>query len=288
MEDVANVESGVLLGLASAGAFGAGDFAGGFASRRLSAWHVAAGAQLSGLLALLVVVAVVRPAPPEPSALLIGSLAGAFGGAGLLALYAGLSLGSMGLVAALSAVGSVAIPLLVGALLLAQPIAGGQWLGVIAAAGAAALASGATTRGANPRAVQLAMVAAVGFGAWFVLLDQAAEVDALWTLIASRAAAAALVGTLVLVVRPAAGQGGAGLARTWPIIVAAGLLDVAGNGAFVLSTSAIPVGIAAALSGLYPVATMVLARVLLRDAMPPLAVAAVGLAIVGIVLISIG
>ncbi len=282
------MESGVLLGLTSAGAFGAGDFAGGFASRRLSPWHVAAGAQLVGLLVLLGVAAVVRPALPEPSALILGALAGAFGGAGLLALYAGMAHGSMGLVAALSAAGAVAIPLLIGALFLAQPIAGGQWLGVTAAAGAAALASGATTRGANAQAVRLAMVAAVGFGAWFVLLDQAAAVDPLWTLVASRGSAAALVGSLVLLLRPTRGPGAAATARAWPLIATTGLLDVLGNGAFVLATSVVPVGIAAALSGLYPIVTMLLARAILRDRLPPMAMAAVALAVGGVVLISVG
>ncbi len=280
------VEPGLLLGLATAGAFGAGDFAGGIASRRLSPWHVAAGAQLVGLAALLVVLAVVGPPAPDASALIFGALAGACGGIGLVALYTGLSLGSMGLVAALSAIGSVAIPLLVGALFLAEIIGPTQWLGVGAAAGAAALAAGATTRGANPRAVRLAIVAAVGFGLWFALLDQAAESHELWALVASRAAAAALVGGATLAFarhstsRPPR--------RWWGIVVLAGILDVAGNGAFVLATTAIPVGVAAALSGLYPIVTMLLARVLVRDALPPLALAAVLLAVTGVVLISLG
>jgi drug/metabolite transporter (DMT)-like permease len=48
------------------------------------------------------------------------------------------------------------------------------------------------------------------------------------------------------------------------------------------------VGVAAALSGLYPIVTMLLARVLVRDALPPLALAAVLLAVAGIVLIALG
>jgi drug/metabolite transporter (DMT)-like permease len=280
------VEPGLLLGLSAAAAFGAGDFAGGFASRRLSPWHVAAGAQLVGLAALVVLLPVIRPPAPDASALILGALAGACGGIGLAALYAGLSLGSMGLVAALSAIGSVAIPLLVGALLLAEIIGPTQWLGVGAAAVAAGLAAGATTRGANPRAVQLGVVAALGFGVWFALLDQAAESHELWALIASRAAAAGLVGgmTLAFARRRTAGQP----RRLWGIVVLAGILDVAGNGAFVFATLAVPVGVAAALSGLYPIVTMLLARVLVRDALPPLAMAAVLMAVAGIVLISLG
>lgn len=280
------MEPGLLLGLVAAGAFGAGDFAGGFASRRLSPWHAAAGAQLVGLAALLVVLALVRPPAPDPSALVIGAMAGACGGIGLAALYTGLSLGSMGLVTALSAVGSVAIPLLVGALILGEIIGPVQWLGIGAAAVAAGLATGATTRGAHARAVQLALVAAVGFGLWFALLDQAAESHELWALVSSRAAAGALVGAAALAFARRETPGAP--RRWWGLIALAGILDVTGNGAFVLATLAAPVGVAAALSGLYPIVTMLLARVLVRDALPPLALAAVLLAVAGIVLIALG
>jgi drug/metabolite transporter (DMT)-like permease len=278
------MEPGVLFGLASAAAFGGGDFAGGFASRRVAAWHVAAGAQAVGLLALLAVAAIIRPPAPDAGALAFGALAGIFGGLGLAALYAGLSLGSMGLVTALSGVGSVTIPLLVGVLLLANQITPLQWLGVGSAVGAGALASGATGAGVNVRAVQLAVVAAFGLGLWFVLLDVATEAHQLWALVASRGAAAVLVGALAIFMT----RGGAPARGAWPLIVTAGVLDVSGNGAFVLSAGLVPVGVAAALSGLYPIVTMLLARALLRDRLPPLAMAAVLLAVGGIVLISIG
>jgi drug/metabolite transporter (DMT)-like permease len=61
-----------------------------------------------------------------------------------------------------------------------------------------------------------------------------------------------------------------------------------GNAAFVLATTTVPVGIAAALSGLYPVVTMLLSWAVLRDRLPPVAVGAVVLAVGGTVLISIG
>lgn len=250
---------------------------------------VAAGAQVVGLVLLLVAVAVVRPAAPDVNALAIGAAAGLFGGLGLAALYAGLSLGSMGLVAALSGVGSVAIPAVLGALLLAEHLTTGQWLGVAAAAGAGLLASGTTTRGVNARAIQLAAAAAVGFGTWFLLLDLAAEQHELWALVASRAAASVLVGSLAfLLARGGSGDRGARLRAALPLITLAGALDIIGNAAFVLATTSVAVGIAAALSGLYPVITMLLSWVILRDRLPPLAVAAVALAVGGTVLISIG
>lgn len=279
------MEPGVLFGLGSAAAFGAGDFTGGLATRRAPAWAVAAGAQAVGLLLLVGLAVVVRPPAPDPMALLYGGAAGAFGGLGLAALYAGLSMGSMGLVAALSGVGSVAIPVLVGALIFAHQLSAGQWLGVGAAAVAGLLASGATARGVDGRSLRLAVAAAVGLGLWFVLLDLATEQHQLWALVASRGTAAVLIGSVALAMSRRHGPAPRG---RWSLIALAGALDVTGNATFVLSAATVPVGVAAALSGLYPVVTMLLARVLLGDRLPPLALAAVGLAVTGIVLISAG
>lgn len=277
------MEPGVLFGLGSAVSFGAGDFTGGLASRRAPALLVAGGAQVIGLVLLLAILAVVRPAAPDAAAVVFGGVAGLFGGAGLVALYQGLSLGSMGLVTALSGVGSVAIPFAVGVTLLGNPLGPLQVVGVVAAVAAGATASGATLAGVRRDAVLLALVAAIGFGLWFTFLDIAADQHELWALVASRGSASILVGGLALALTR--GRGGR---RVWPLVLVAGAMDVAGNGAFVLSTGTIPVGIAAALSGLYPLVTMLLAAAVLRERLPALGLVAVLLAVTGIVLISIG
>jgi drug/metabolite transporter (DMT)-like permease len=277
------MDAGIVYGLGAAVAFGTGDFAGGLAARRISGLLVSAAAQAVGLLLLLVAVAFIRPAAPTIEPLLLGAVAGASGGIGLAALYRGLSLGSMGVVTALSGVGSTAVPLLVGVLLLGDAVSQVQLLGVVAAMAAAVTASGATRAGVRPEAIRLAALAAVTLGLWFVFLDLGAEYDELWALVASRASAAVLIGALAV----ARGQA-ATMLRSWPLVLAAGALDVTGNAAFVLARGEVPVGVAAALAGLYPVITMLLARVALREQLPPLAVAAVGLAVTGIVLISVG
>ena len=285
------MEPGILAGIGSAAAFGIGDFSGGYAARRTPPFVVAAGAQVVGLLLLLAALIVLAPGAPNDRALGYGALSGVFGGLGLVALYRGLSQGSMGLVTALSGAGSVAIPVLLGVLLLGNQLTAGQWLGVAAAGLAAVLATGATLQGVRRDAVLMGALAAIGFGLWFVLLDQGAEGGEVWTLVASRTSATLLVGGLVLLVPqtrriPAAGR--AGLARVLPFMALAGAMDVTGNGTFVLAAAALPVGVAAALSGLFPLVTMALARMVLRDGLPPLGVAAVALAVGGIVLISTG
>jgi len=73
-----------------------------------------------------------------------------------------------------------------------------------------------------------------------------------------------------------------------PLVILAGVLDVTGNAAFVAARGHVPVGIAAALAGLYPLVTMTLARLVHRETLPRLGIAAIGLAVGGIVLISAG
>jgi drug/metabolite transporter (DMT)-like permease len=277
------MDLGLLFGLGSAFGFGAGDFAGGLAARRASSVAVAAGAQVVGLALLLLLLAAVRPPVPSAETLVYGALAGACGGIGLAALYRGLSLGSMGLVTALSGVGSVAVPLVVGVLLAGDVIGPWQWAGVAAALAAGVSASGATLCGVKPAALGMAVVAALGFGSWYVLLDHVAGSNELWALVASRTTASALIGGFAIA------RGGAGAARAnWRLVAAAGALDVIGNAGFVLARATLAVGVAAALSGLYPIVTMLLARTVVGETLPRLAVAAVALAVTGIVLISLG
>lgn len=272
---------GVGAGLLSALSFGAGDFAGAFASRRAGALAVVAGAHTIGLVALLAATAWARPSLPEPPTIGIGLLAGVAGAAGLAALYRGMALGSMGLVTALSGVGSLAIPLTAGALVGAT-ISAPQLLGVGCAAAAGAAASGASRGEVGRQALLLAAAAAVSFGTWYVLIDIAASGgDPLWVLVMSRASSAALTAGLAL----------RRFDRSrfpWPIVAAAGLLDVGGNAFYVLALDLLPIGLAATLTGLYPIVTMLLARVLLGERLPRLGQLGVALALVGIVLISAG
>ena len=244
---------------------------------------VTGGAQVVGFVLLLVAVLVLRPAPPAMPTLVLGGLGGVAGGLGLAALYRALGMGAMGLVSAVSGVGGVLIPLGVGTLLWSTAIQPLQLAGVACALLAIGAASGATTRGVSREAVMLALTAALGFGLWFVFLNRAAEHDQLWALVASRGSASLVVGGSALL-RADRSR----LREVAPLVAFAGALDVAANGMVVLAFATIPVGIAAALSGTYPLATMLLARTFLGEALPRLGLLAVLLAVGGIMLISIG
>ena len=274
--------SGIAAGVLSALSFGAGDFAGAVAARRAGALIVVAGAHATGLVALLIGLLVLRPPVPDLEAVLLGLAAGVAGAVGLAALYRGMSLGSMGIVASLSGAGSLLIPLIVGAAVGAS-IAPLQLAGVACTALAAAAASGASRDEIGRRALLLAGAAAIGFGTWYVLLD-----------LAARGGDPALgTGVQPRDVRDPDGRpppSADSSARGFPfrIVVASGLFDVGGNALYVVARDAIPIGLAAALTGLYPIVTMILARFVLGEHLPRLGQVGVALALLGIVLISAG
>jgi drug/metabolite transporter (DMT)-like permease len=274
--------TGIPAGILSALSFGAGDFAGAVAARRAGALAVVAGAHGIGLVALAVAALVIRPPFPEMSGIALGLVAGVAGAAGLAALYRGMSMGSMGLVTALAGAGSLVIPLVASAAMGAS-IGPLQLAGVVAAGAAAAAAGGGASRGdVGRQALLLAGVAAVAFGAWYVLVDLAARNgDPLWALVFSRASSSILTGLVAI--------GRVDRAR-FPvrIVVAAGLFDVGGNAFFVIARDSLPVGLAAALTGMYPVVTMLLARVVLGERLSPLGLLGVAFALLGVVLISLG
>ena len=90
------------LALVAAIVWGTSDFCGGIVTRRTTPAIVLMIAHGLGLLALLLAVVFHPSGLPTRHTMVFGLIAGLAGGVGLLALYKGLSLGSMGLVAALS------------------------------------------------------------------------------------------------------------------------------------------------------------------------------------------
>ena len=275
--------SGVLFGLASALSFGVGDFVGGVASRRSSGLAVAALGQLVGTLLLAVLLIVLRPDLPSAGSLAIGAAAGISGAIGVASLYAAMATGAMGLVAAVSGAGAVTVPLLIGIFLLQQPIHPWQAVGVACAAAAVVAAGGASRGGTGRRALGLAILAALGFGFWYALLDRAAAGSGPWALFSSR-----LAGSSMLLVVAAFRGALATLGPSWRLAVLSGLADMGGNVLYVQARAMLTLGLAAALSGIYPLFTMLMARAVLRERLPRLGLAGVGLALVAIVLISAG
>jgi drug/metabolite transporter (DMT)-like permease len=110
-------------------------------------------------------------------------------------------------------------------------------------------------------AIGTALLAGVGFGLYFVLLDRTAPASGLWPLVVSRAAA----GLVVLGVAVATGMRGLPARGTLRLAVLAGVLDAAANLAYLLAVRQGLLALVAVLTALYPAATILLARLVLGE-----------------------
>lgn len=260
---------------------GSGDFVGGVATRRGGGLAVAAIAQTSGLLLLAPLLAVAGD-PPSVTALGYGAAAGLAGSIGVAALYRALAVGWMSVVAPLTAVGSVAVPL-VGSLLLQQSLPSTvQLLGVACAALAGGIAYGFGPLGARSGIVP-SLAAAVLLGVWFVFIEQGAASSGSWAITSARA-----MGALTMLLCASATGAWARLGLGWQLAILAGLFDTAGTILIVVAVGEMHIVAVAALAGLYPLSTMALARVLLGERLPWSSRIGAGVAVIGIALISVG
>lgn len=251
----------IACGIGSALAWGAGDFAGGFASRRGNALIVVLFSQLIGGILLFCLAAAFARSMPPTGHLLSGGLAGIFGVLGLIGLYTGLAQGRMGLVAPLSAVVTAVVPMAFSFFMEGFP-GGLRVVGFgIAMAAVWLLSSPGGDSKIAPGELRLSLSAGLGFGLFFIFMDHASSQAVLWPLVAARAAAIVVMFTILATTRqlapPPRGQ--------FAFIALAGILDTAGNAAFGMAAHLGRLDIAAMLASLYPASTVLLAWLVFRE-----------------------
>jgi drug/metabolite transporter (DMT)-like permease len=274
------------LAFAACLGWGIGDFIGGLKSRVVPVLSVLALSCLSGLVLMAVLVALRGMPPPADTALFFAPAAGVVGVLGLLCLFRGMALGSMAMVAAVSATG-VALPVLMG-LYGGDDPSGLQLTGMAAAVIGAVMAvreKGAGAAGVSIAAgAGLALGAALAFGSFFILIDLASGPDPLWAALLVRLSEGLCLLPVVLVTRPALGAARCHL----PAILGVGVLDALGVYAFSLATTQGMLSVVSVVGSLYPAVTVSLAAVILRERPQRVQLAGISLAICGIALISAG
>jgi drug/metabolite transporter (DMT)-like permease len=277
----------IALGLAASLSWGVADFLGGIQSRRMPVVAVVLGSQLAGL-ALVVVIVAIRGKPLPGGDFTLYAAASSVGGiVGLTAFYKALSIGAMGVVAPLSSTAAV-IPLVVGLATgdsLSALQAGGVALaisGVVLAsreAGDEAKGSTAVAKGAG-----YALVSALGFGWFFVAIAHASDADVMWAVCVNRTVSALLLTAALLVTRPRLGLKVADMR----VLVVVGVLDTGANGFFALASTKGLISVVSVLASLYPIATVVLARVVLHERLQAIQRVGAAAALAGVALISAG
>jgi len=272
-----------IFGLSSAALWGAGDFSGGFVSKRANVFGVTLVSQAVGLLLMIALALFSHEPIPSTHAILLGCAAGLSGSIGVALFYRALAVGKMGIAAPIAAVITAIIPVTVG--MISQGLPGPLALvGFgLAFVGVWLLSRSATSAG-RPQGLGLAVLAGFGFGGFLVFLAQTDTPAVFWALTAARTASVALLVIVVLSTQH----------KTWhpnrnslPLVFAAGVLDVGGNILYLLATQSGRLDVAAVLASLYPAFTVILARGILKEHIARMQLLGVVIVLVAIPLITV-
>ena len=274
-----------LLALLSSLLWGGADFLGGTVSRRLPALLVVGASQFAGLLAIALV-AVATGELDAPTGYLPWAVAAGIAGLiGLVAFYSALAMGTMGVVSPIAALG-VVVPVVVGLARGERPAAL-QLAGIVLAVVGVVLASGPELGGrAGARPLLLAAVAAIGFGLALLFIAEGARSSTVMTLVTMRVTSVTIVATLLVAL---ARRTSVRLSsRDLPLIAVIGIGDVAANLAFGAASTKGLVSVVAVLGSLYPVVTVLLARVVHQERLALVQNVGVVAALGGVTLIAVG
>ena len=294
----------IALALGSSLVYGVSDFLGGLKSKSLPLLWVLLISQGSALVLLTLVVLGSGEGPPSGSYLAYGVLAGIAEAVGVAALYRGLAVGVMSIVAPVAAIAPV-VPV-VTALFLGEEPAPIQGAGIVAALAGIAIISWGTSPEEQPpvrcppgevsgppqgrlrvspevgRSILFGLLTALGFGGFLVGMDAASEGSVPWALFVARLTSVAAFGTVYLVTRPPLAVRHSEL----PVLALIGLLILGADSLYAVATTEGLLSVVVVLSSLYPAVTIALARVYLNERLQRLQQVGVAAALAGAVAIA--
>ncbi len=282
----------VLLALGAAISYGVSDFLGGTAATRLRVIPTTLVSYGAGTVAYAILV-LVTGGEWSVEVVFWGGLAGVAAVLGFVTFYAAMAVGPMSLVSPLIAVVSAAIPI-AAAVALGERLSSWAWLGVAMALVAALLISAQPRRGGRRltlRATVLSLVSAVSLGSAVIALDRAPIESASISGFVEIALGVVLLGVVWLVGRliPGAGRvladlggpvtGESTRGRNLTLAASAGVLLALANAALIAALQSGSLAIVSVLVSLYPIATLVLARILGGERMTPVQLVGAALAL---------
>lgn len=274
----------ITLSLIAAAAWGAGDFLGGFASRRGRVFAASASSQAIGIFVALLAAPLVGGTPTGDD-FAWGAVAGVSGGLAILALYRGMATSPIGIVVPVAAIGTGGFPalfslfrgeepgLLVGAGLLVAAVA--LWL--------LARPDGVSTSGTIVSGLAYGLMAGAGFGGLLIALSRVGDDAGIWPLTTTRLSGTIVIVLIALIARRSLTPVRAAL----PAIAGAATLAILGNAAFLFAATDGDVAIAAVIGALFPAFSVLLARIFLKEPLTPARLAGLTLAAVAVALIAL-
>ncbi len=275
------------VGLSLVACFGWGiaDFIGGFKSRQLSVISVLILSNIFAVSTLIILVLAKGVLVRISTDLMWPVLGGVMGLVAMLLLYKALSTGKMSVVAPISASG-VILPVFWG--LLSGEVPGDvQMIGAVCAVAGSILvgmvASESDKKSGQKSGVGLAILAAIAIGFYFIVMDKSSQVDPGWAALILRLTYAVLLMPVFFIKKPDLTVKRIHI----PALICMGSFDALAGYAFVLATSVGLLSIVAVIGSLYPVVTIVLSVVFLKEKPTVVQLAGIILAISGICLISV-
>jgi drug/metabolite transporter (DMT)-like permease len=272
----------IALALGASLTWGFADFFGPLKGRTLGALRALVYVQVGGLVVIALIVGI-RGKGPEHLGALLAIPAAISGTLGLYAYYRGMAVGAMSIVAPIAGI-SAAVPVIFGIATGDRPSAW-QWLGIAAALGGVFLASREPGKGRRVAAgVGLALLAAIGFGGYFPPMHAAGVADFWWASLIFRMTSASVVFAVVAIKRPSLAAPPVQVS----ILALIGVGDMLGNLLFAAASTSGLVSITSVLASLYPIVTVVLARLVLKERVARTQEAGIALTLAGVALISVG
>jgi drug/metabolite transporter (DMT)-like permease len=217
-----------------------------------------------------------------------GAAAGFAGGIGVGLLYRALAIGSMAIVAPITAVCAVTVPVAAAIAFGDRPGAGtsaGIALAIIAIVlvSQQSLPASEAAATSSPRSsgVGIALASGIAIGLFFLALARTNADAGMWPLVAARGTSFGLFTTIALVARRQVRMPG----NVATIAIAGGILDMLANVLYLVATRYGPLSIVVTLSSLYPASTVLLARTVLGERLNARQITGIACALAAVMLI---
>jgi drug/metabolite transporter (DMT)-like permease len=275
----------IIFALSAALFYGVADYSGSRASRFANSASITFFGQAAAFVGIGVFLAIVQT-PVMPLESWLWTTGGGFGGAlALVAFYKAMSLGSMTVIAPITAVIGLSVPVFAGVLSGERP-SGSAWIGILLAVVAVALVADVLGKHDLPtpsRVIWMAVAAGLGFGMIFVCMGNASHDHGVWPLFGQRLVSVPTVAAIALfqtrrIFVPK---------KVILLSIAAGVLDTSANGLYLLATHSGMMSIVSVVVAMYPVATVFLAMTLDHERLHKSQGVGLALAVVSLALVSL-
>jgi drug/metabolite transporter (DMT)-like permease len=273
----------VLLGILASLGWGISDFGGGLASRVAPVLGVLFTSQLASLSVGIPLLLLTTEPAMRAGDLVLAAIGGALGASGLALLYRGLSVGRMGVVAPVAAMITAALPVAWGFLTQGVP----SMLAIVgigfAAVGVLLVSTSGSAPDGRPSGLRYGIVTGFLFGMFPIVANGIADDVLVQPVVTVRIASIVTVGALILLRR----QEWRVPRRLWPAMLGIGLVDMLATASYLGALSVGPLAIAAILTSLYPIVTVILAALVLKERISLAHAVGIGAAALAVVLIAI-